>query len=146
MMRIRTLLAVIALPMIVGVAIWSAHEVSAACSIHFDNAITSWTTNSAGSFGTIQTPESQVRVDYNSSGQTPWTLYGSETPGNSLHLATQSVQPAYRTVSLSGMNFTTFTIIGSLETGEPQGLYQLSCWDGDFWACSDSHNVTINRP
>jgi hypothetical protein len=126
---------------------WSVREAYAACTVNFDLAIPEWQATVDGhSFGTEQMPQPLVRVDYNSSGQTGgWMLYGSETPGNSVHLSVQSHTPNYRSIGAEDDDFTTFTITGALDTSGEDGLYQLSCWDGTFWACSGSHDITILR-
>lgn len=137
----------VVVPAVLGLGVWSAREAYAACTIHFDNAIDDWDTNSIGSFGTLQTPKPDVRVDYNSTGgEAPWTLVVSETPGNSVNLATQSVTPRSFEITQDGMGDVAATITGSLENVDMDGLYQLSAWQDTTIGCSGAHDITINHP
>ena len=148
--RILRLLTCIVVPALVGLTICSVQEAYAACSLSYVSAIDEWQSNSAGSFGTQQDPPPDVDVTWTSSGQAPWVLYASDTPGNSENLATQSVTPATQTITVaeetSGGGDKCFTITGSLSDTTINGLYELSNWDGTHYACSGSHQVTILKP
>ena len=132
---------------VLALAVSSVHDAYASCTIDYDVfTIDEWQSNPAGSFGTGQSPQPIVDVSWASTGQAPWTLYASATPGNSDNLATEDVTPSTATIASDGANEVPFTITGSLNDTLEDGLYEISNWDGTHFACSGSHQITILKP
>ena len=136
----KLLFLTLLVPAFLCLVAYEARQVGAACTIAFDiyQPDCDNTESSIDRQFTFQLAAACVH-----DGGAAWTLKYQFTPTNSFHVTHTSITPTTHNVTTTANYPSIF--LGSLNSGETCGNYQISAYDFSYTLCTGSKDVTI-RP
>jgi hypothetical protein len=136
----KALFLALVIPAFLGLVAYESREVGAACTIAFDVYQPDCDNTNSSTDRGFTFPLAAACVH---DGGDTWTLRYAFTPVNSFNVTHISITPLSHNVDHTDNYPSTF--VGSLNSGQTCGKYQISAYDFSNALCTGSHDVTIRE-